>query len=93
AHARWLCTALFALIALGVQIRYRDPYRAAFATLGAYVLLSPTVHPWYLLWVLPFLAFFPSPAWILLSGLIFLAYEVQIGYGSEGVWREKPWVL
>ena len=93
AHARWLCTALFALVALGVQIRYRDPYRAAFATLGAYVLLSPTVHPWYLLWVLPFLALFPSPAWVLLSGLIFLAYEVQIGYGSEGVWREKPWVL
>ena len=30
---------------------------------------------------------------MLLSGLIFLAYEVQIGYGSEGVWREKPWVL
>lgn len=93
AHARWLCTALFALVALGVQIRYRDPYRAAFATLGAYILLSPTVHPWYLLWVLPFLAFFPSPAWMLLSGLIFLAYEVQIGYGSGGVWREKPWVL
>jgi len=93
AHARWLCTGLFALVALGVQIRYRDPYRAAFATLGAYVLLSPTVHPWYLLWVLPFLAFFPSPAWMLLSGLIFLAYEVQIGYGSGGVWREKPWVL
>ena len=93
AHARWLCTALFALVALGVQIRYRDPYRAAFATLGAYILLSPTVHPWYLLWVLPFLAFFPSPAWMLLSGLIFLAYEVQIGYGSSGVWREKPWVL
>lgn len=93
AHARWLCTAFFALVALGVQIRYRDPYRAAFATLGAYVLLSPTVHPWYLLWVLPFLAFFPSPAWMLLSGLIFLAYEVQIGYGSSGVWREKPWVL
>ena len=93
AHARWLCTALFALVALGVQIRYRDPYRAAFATLGAYVLLSPTVHPWYLLWVLPFLAFFPSPAWMLLSGSIFLAYEVQIGYGSSGVWREEPWVL
>ena len=92
-HARWLCTALFALVALGVQFRYRDPYRAAFATLGAYVLLSPTVHPWYLLWVLPFLAFFPSPAWLLLSGSIFLAYEVQIGYGSQGVWREKPWVL
>ncbi len=92
-HARWLCTALFAFAALGVQLRYREPYRAAFATLGAYVLLSPTVHPWYLLWVLPFLVFFSSPAWMLLSGLIFLAYEVQIGYGNEGVWREKPWVL
>ena len=61
AHARWLCTAFFALVALGVQIHYRDPYRAAFATLGAYVLLSPTVHPWYLLWVLHSSPFSPVP--------------------------------
>ena len=92
-HARWLCTASFVLFALYTQIRSRDSYRATFITLGAYVLLSPTMHPWYLLWVLPFLPFFPHPAWLLFSGLIVLAYEVLMDYVHTGVWQEKTWVL
>ena len=92
-HARWLCAALLVIIALFAQIRWRDPYRAAFATLGAYVLLSPTMHPWYLLWVLPFLPFFPRPAWVLFSGLTVLAYEILIDYTAIGVWQEKTWIL
>lgn len=92
-HARWFCAALLISTALYAQIRERDPYRAAFITLGAYVLLSPTMNPWYMLWVLPFLPFFPNPAWMLFSGLIFLAYEVLIGYASEGIWCEKAWIM
>ena len=92
-HARWFCTAFFVFFALYTQIRSRDPYRATFISLGAYVLLSPTMHPWYLLWVLPFLPFFPHPAWLLFSGLIVLAYEVLMDYVHTGVWQEKTWVL
>ena len=92
-HARWLCAALLVIFALAAQIRWPDPYRAAFVTLGAYVLLSPTMHPWYLLWVLPFLPFFPHPAWILFSGLATLAYEILLDYASTGVWQEKTWVI
>jgi hypothetical protein len=32
------------------------------------------VHPWYLLWIAPFLALRPSRAWILLTGLVPLSY-------------------
>lgn len=40
----------------------------------AMVLLTLTLHPWYLLWLLPLLAVQPRAAWIVLSGAIALSY-------------------
>lgn len=40
----------------------------------AMTLLTLTLHPWYLLWLLPFLAIQPRAAWIYLSGAIALSY-------------------
>ncbi len=48
--------------------------RAIFLFTGTVLLLGPVMHPWYLLWILPWLTLFPSPAWIALSGLIPLSY-------------------
>jgi hypothetical protein len=48
--------------------------RAVFLFTGGALLLLPTLHPWYLLWILPWLALFPSPAWLALTGLVPLAY-------------------
>ncbi|HKY31952.1 MAG TPA: glycosyltransferase 87 family protein [Candidatus Polarisedimenticolia bacterium] len=45
----------------------------ALFTWGA-ILLSPTVHPWYLLWAVAWLPAVPSHAWMALSGLFPLAY-------------------
>ena len=53
--------------------------RAVFLFTGGILLLMPTLHPWYLLWILPWLALFPSPAWLPLSGLLPLAYT-QAGW-------------
>jgi len=92
-QAKLLGAGLLGLVALWAWRRAADLYRGAFAVLGAYLLLTPTLHPWYLVWVLPFLALFPSPAWLYLSGAVFLAYEVLGGYSTAGVWEEKPWVL
>ena len=92
-HARWLCAALLVALGLRAQIQLADPYAAACTTLGAYVLLSPTMHPWYLLWILPFLPFFAHPAWGLLGGLVALAYHVLIDYAASGIWREELWIL
>jgi len=41
---------------------------------GAFVTFAQTIHPWYLLWVLPFLAIRPSACWIYLSGAIAFSY-------------------
>jgi glycosyl transferase family 87 len=50
------------------------PLRGCYVIFCVMIILSPTVHPWYLLWLMPFLPFFPSRAWILLTGLVPLSY-------------------
>ena len=92
-QAKLLCAALLGLVVLWACWRGNDLYRATFAILGAYLLLTPTLHPWYLMWVLPFFVLFPVPAWLFLSGAIFLAYDVLSGYSNTGIWEERPWVL
>jgi hypothetical protein len=51
------------------------------------------VFPWYLSWILPLLAVFPNAAWLLLSVLVFLSYNVLIGYGTLGVWCDDTTFL
>jgi hypothetical protein len=43
--------------------RRHDAWSGAGALVGAFLVLSPTVHPWYTLWMLPFLVRRPSLAW------------------------------
>lgn len=57
-------------------------------TLG-FFLLSPTAHPWYLLWTLPFLVPSPSRAILLLSLTVFFGYAV---FDAPSGWEEKPWM-
>jgi len=44
----------------------------------AVTLLTPTLHPWYLLWLLPLLTIQPLPAWIYLTGAISVSYIFYI---------------
>jgi len=46
---------------------------------GAMLLLSATVYPWYVVWVLPWAALCRHTAWRALSGLILLSYLAQRG--------------
>ncbi len=55
------------------------------------LLFMPTVHPWYLLWLIPFLVFFPNRAWILLSGTMFSYFIVLRDFNQLHVWRENHW--
>ena len=51
--------------------------------------LSANCFPWYLSWLLPFLAVYPNAALLLWTALISLSYHVLIGYGALGVWQES----
>jgi len=49
--------------------------RAGALAVGSYLLLVPTsMHPWYALWIVPFLCFWLWPAWLYWSGAVTLSY-------------------
>lgn len=57
---------------------------------------SPTVHPWYALWIVPFLVHSRSPlrsSAFLFSLLLPLVYEIRLRYtGLPGTWVEAGWI-
>jgi len=87
-----LIGSTFALAAVLLARRNADPFRVAFSLAGLYVILSPTVHPWYAAWFLPFLCLYPRASWLTLSGTVVLSYHVLGGWATRGEWIEAPWV-
>ncbi len=75
-------------VVAGIVWHSRDPGRIALWGCGAFVLLSPTVHPWYVLWALAAGLWCAVEAWTLLAVLVPLAYLV---WGPQG-WSEPAWV-
>jgi alpha-1,6-mannosyltransferase len=72
-----LALAAGAGLAVLLSLRERDPVAGTGRLLGRLLLLSSTVYPWYLLWVLPWAALRRDMAWLALSGLILLSYVPQ----------------
>jgi len=65
-----------------------SPERSSYLIVAAMLLFSPNVFPWYLSWIVPLLAIYPNPAWLLLTVTAFLSYHVLIPYRTLGLWRE-----
>jgi alpha-1,6-mannosyltransferase len=74
--ARAALALALAIVLVVVALRVRDTEAAVFASLGALMLASPTLHPWYLLWVLPFAARRKEPAFLYLSFAVPLSYAL-----------------
>ncbi len=73
--ARGLVAVLAGIWVLYVSFRRRfDFVREALWILGGVLLLSPTLHPWYLLWLLPWAAARASWGWLVLAATVALAY-------------------
>ncbi len=60
---------------------------------GTILLITPTLHPWYLIWILPLLVFLPNWSWILFTFLIQAAYMVLIEHQVGGSWKESDLIL
>jgi len=67
--------------------------QAAKIITAALMLMTPTLYPWYLLWIIPYLLFTPNVSWLLFTWLIQFSYIVQQRYALSGVWQEEWWVL
>ncbi|MBS1259655.1 MAG: hypothetical protein MAG551_02730 [Candidatus Scalindua arabica] len=73
--------------------------RLAFLSIGVFLILAPTLHPWYLTWIVPFLCFNKNRAWLILTGTIvfyyFMNHELfssMILNNNEWVWKEVHWL-
>jgi len=74
-------TALLGVVALFIarKAEGKDFVWCAYLMVSAYLLLLPTsFHPWYLIWVLPFLCLYPTWGWLYLSGAISLSYLTYV---------------
>jgi hypothetical protein len=79
---RFVMVALAAVLAAALlAIARRRPEtplglaRGCGAAVGAYLLLIPaTMHPWYVVWLVPFLAILPGAGWWYLTGAVALSY-------------------
>ncbi len=70
-----------ALVVIGQRARQDSLglWRASALAIGCYLLLVPTaMHPWYVVWVVPFLCVRPSPAWLWFSGAVALSYVAYV---------------
>ena len=85
-----LFTGIFAAILLCaaglVWIKSKDTdasLRFSFFLTGLLIVFTASsLQPWYLVWIIPFLAIFPSPAWFYLSFAVCLSYLAYVSPGQ-----------
>ncbi len=53
------------------------------------LLLGPDIHPWYLLWLLPFSLIFIDPVIISFSVTVLLSYQIYPQYDDTQIWEEN----
>ncbi|MEM7164029.1 MAG: hypothetical protein AAF581_01120 [Planctomycetota bacterium] len=80
--------AAWVVVCLWAAWRLRDPFRAALWVTAAFVVLTPTLHPWYLLWLLPFAIVVGSRAGYLITVTVLMSYVAKAGQLDSGVWEE-----
>jgi hypothetical protein len=92
--ARWVLAATLAAVAIAAPFRWPDPLAAGGVAVGALLALSPTVHPWYIVWIVPFLPFLPRfarPAGFALVALAPVSYAAAWTLARTGEWAEPAW--
>jgi hypothetical protein len=92
-HARLLGGALGGGVVLWAWMRRLGPGEFLLWVTGALVLLSPVVHPWYVLWPLAAGLWVGSWAFCVLASTCLLSYGVLQGYDpAGGGWEELAWI-
>ncbi len=92
--AKVICGVLF----LGIYAFYAWKWKGGTPRgdwiFGAFFLLSAVVNPWYLLWLLPFVAMFPSSAGIAALAVITVAYAhgLNLPGSNLGPYDHPTWV-
>ncbi|MBL8858216.1 MAG: hypothetical protein JNL28_06925 [Planctomycetes bacterium] len=90
--ARLVVAALWLAWAAFVVVRVRERVRGLGLLVAGFLVLTPMLHPWYLTWMLPFVALQPSRAWLWLIAAAPLLYAPLAGWQNSGSWVEPAWM-
>lgn len=96
--ARYICGIL--ILGIVVWLVWRDDLsektfvKSAAIILGALIVLSPTVMPWYLSWVLPFAVLARQNIWFYFSALVLTAFHILIDLNEYALalWFERRFI-
>ncbi|GJM20973.1 MAG: hypothetical protein DHS20C15_08880 [Planctomycetota bacterium] len=69
-----------------------DAFLRAALLLAVMLLLLPTLHPWYLMLLLPFLVLFPWWGWLAFTLTSALTWLALLELRRSGQWVEWPWL-
>jgi hypothetical protein len=86
-----LAAALVVAVVL-VARRARTLSGAALASWTAFLILSPTVYPWYLVPLIALLPLHPDPGLLLFSGTVALTYLPLPLFRQTGIWTLPSWI-
>ena len=76
---------------LAWAIRGQETWRAARLLMLGFLLLTPTLHPWYALWLLLPTVISPCRGALLLTITVLINYRVLDEWRAMGVWESPQW--
>jgi rSAM/selenodomain-associated transferase 2 len=83
----------FLLVCLGWLFLFEhSKLRSTYLAIASLLLCLPTLHPWYLAIISPFLVFYPSAAWIYLQAAVAVTLPVLGRELQTGVFQEIYWL-
>ena len=93
----YLLSLLFitALAVAGLVVLFKDKheiqvFQYAYILTGLLMVLMPaSLHPWYVILIIPFLAFYPHPAWLIFATTVTLSYLKYVS--PQGIM--PTWIL
>ncbi len=68
-----------------------SPVSGSFFALALFLLFAPTVHYWYVSWIIPFICFRPGFSWLLLTLTISFSLTVFANHSIYGNWDYPAW--
>src|SRR5207302_3387392 len=84
-------TVILLVITLVISLAlHRDWRRATLWTLGAVLILSPALHPWYVTWILPIACWRKNISWFVLSLSVAICLLVWQPGPFWSAWKMTP---
>ncbi len=91
-HDVFISLGMLGICLVWVYLFVHDQLRSVYLALGCLLVFLPTLHPWYLVLIAPFLVFFPSRAWLYLQMAVAFTFPVSAIEFNTGVFQEISWL-